>query len=107
MDIQNVCILGGSGFVGASIADQACASGMRVRVVTRNGPRARHLTVLPTCEVVVADPNDDASLARCLDGMDAVINLVGMLHERGRATFKSAHVELPRRVARACRAAGV
>ena len=107
MDIANVCIIGGSGFVGRSIADQACARGYRVRVVTRSAPRARPLLVLPTLEAMVADPNDERSLARCLEDMDAVVNLVGILHEGRRASFKAAHAELPRRLARACRAAGV
>jgi len=98
MDIQNLCIIGGSGFVGRSIAGEACAAGYRVRVVTRSRLRARHLTVLPTLEVMVADVNDDAGLARSLDGMDAVVNLVGILAPGGRTTFKSAHVDLPRRI---------
>jgi NADH dehydrogenase len=98
MDIKTLCIIGGSGFVGRSVADQACAAGYRVRVVTRSRLRARHLTVLPTLEVMVADVNDEAGLARSLDGMDAVINLVGILAPRGRTTFKSAHVDLPRRI---------
>jgi uncharacterized protein YbjT (DUF2867 family) len=63
--------------------------------------------VLPTLETMVADPNDEGALARCLDNMDAVVNLVGILHPAGRATFASAHVELPRKIARACRTAGV
>ncbi len=42
-----------------------------------------------------------------LRGMTAAINLVGILHERGRDTFERAHVELPRALATACRAAGV
>src|SRR5258706_11138318 len=98
MDIETLCIVGGSGFVGRSVAEQACAAGYRVRVVTRSRLRARHLTVLPTLEVMVADVNDEAGLARSLDGMDAVINLVGILAPRGRTTFKSAHVDLPRRI---------
>jgi NADH dehydrogenase len=69
--------------------------------------RARELLVLPTLEAVVADPNDAAALPRVLDNMDAAVNLVGILHEGGHATFRSAHVELPRRLAEACRAAGV
>src|SRR5205085_11502332 len=76
MDISKVCILGGSGFVGRAIADHLTAQEIRVRVVTRSLPRARAVTVLPTVEVVVADPHDTASLARCFDDMDAVINLV-------------------------------
>ena len=107
MDIENVCIIGGSGFVGGAIADNACARGFRVKVVTRSLPRARPLTVLPTCETVVADPNDEASLARCLENMDAVVNLVGILHPSRGSTFETAHVELPRKIARACRATGV
>jgi uncharacterized protein YbjT (DUF2867 family) len=107
MDISSVCIIGGSGFVGRSIAEQACARGLRVRVVTRSAPRANPLLVLPTLEVVTADPNDGKSLDRCLEDMDAVVNLVGILHPAGRASFESAHVELPRSLARACRAAGV
>ena len=107
MDIASVCIIGGSGFVGRSIAEQACARGYRVRVVTRSAARARPLLVLPTLEVMVADPNDEVCLARALEDMDAGVNLVGILHERRHASFKSAHVELPRKLAKACRAAGV
>jgi NADH dehydrogenase len=107
MDIESVCIIGGSGFVGRSIADQACARGYRVRVVTRSSNRARNLLVLPTVETMVADPNDEQSLESCLDNMDAVIDLVGILHERGRSTFRAAHVELPRKIAAACRREGV
>ena len=66
MNIETVCIIGGAGFVGRSIADQACAAGHRVRIVTRSRPRARNLTVLPTLEVLVTDVNTDAGLARAL-----------------------------------------
>ena len=107
MDIASICIVGGSGFVGRSIADQACARGYRVRVLTRRSMRSRPLWVLPTLETMVADPHDERALARCFDDMDAVINLVGILHESRRASFQSAHVELPRKLVRACRAAGV
>jgi len=107
MDIESVCLIGGTGFVGRSIAEQACAQGLRVRVVTRSAPRARPLLVLPTLETMVADPHDEKSLPGCLENMDAVVNLAGILHEGGGATFESVHVELPRKIASACRAAGV
>jgi NADH dehydrogenase len=107
MDIASVCIFGGTGFVGHAVADLACARGYRVRVVTRREARARDLTVLPTLEAMVADPFDDNSLARCMDDMDAVINLVGILHPRRRASFDAVHAELPRRIAKAGRNAGV
>ncbi|HEX4779293.1 MAG TPA: complex I NDUFA9 subunit family protein [Usitatibacter sp.] len=107
MDIESVCIIGGTGFVGRSVADHIAARGMRVRVVTRSAPRARGLLVLPTLEVMVASPHDEKDLERAFDGMDAVVNLAGILHESGRATFEAVHAELPRKIVKACRAAGV
>jgi uncharacterized protein YbjT (DUF2867 family) len=107
MDIESICIIGATGFVGRSIAEQACSRGCRVRVVTRSTPRARPLLVLPTLEIMLADPHDEASLARAFEGMDAVVNLAGILHEHGGASFQSVHVELPRKIVRACRSTGV
>src|SRR6188474_179891 len=106
MDIDSVCIVGGSGFVGRSVADHL-ARGRRLRVLTRSRPRAMHLAVLPTAELMVCDAHDAADLDRAFAGMDAVVNLVGILHETRRQSFKSSHVELPRKVAQACRRAGV
>jgi NADH dehydrogenase len=107
MQIESICIIGGSGFVGRSIAEHACTRGYRVRLVTRSLQRARPLIVLPTLETTVADPHDEASLVRCFADMDAVVNLAGVLHESRGAGFESVHVELPRKIAGACRAAGV
>jgi NADH dehydrogenase len=50
--------------------------------------------------------HDDAQLARVVACSDAVVNLIGILHG-GPADFEREHVELPRRLARACSAAGV
>ncbi len=62
--------------------------------------------MLPTLEVTPADLHDDAQLARLVAGRDAVINLVGTLHGTA-AEFQRVHVDLPARLARACRAAAV
>ncbi|HST01841.1 MAG TPA: complex I NDUFA9 subunit family protein [Usitatibacter sp.] len=107
MDIGSVCIIGGTGFVGQSIAEQAVARGLRVRVVTRSQPRAKDLLVLPTLEVMVASPHDEKALERAFDDMDAVVNLAGILHEGGDATFQRVHAELPRKIVKACQASGV
>jgi NADH dehydrogenase len=107
MEIANVCILGGTGFVGRSLAERLCASDIRVRVVTRGAMRSRPLWVLPTLEVAMADPYDETALASQFSGMDAVVNLCGILHENSRQRFEAVHVDLPRKVVSACRAAGV
>jgi NADH dehydrogenase len=102
-----VLVLGGSGFVGRYVVAQLAAAGHSVVVLTRHRARARHLLLLPTVEVVEADPYDAATLARNARGMTAAVNLVGILHERGRTTFARAHVELPRLLVNACRSAGI
>lgn len=107
MQIDSVCIVGGSGYVGRSVADHVATSGRRVRVLTRSRPRAMTLTVLPTAEVMVCDPHDAAALDRAFAGIDAVVNLVGILSPSGSQTFRACHVELPRKVAMACSRAGV
>jgi uncharacterized protein YbjT (DUF2867 family) len=107
MEIESACILGGTGFVGRAVAEHLFGRGMRVRVVTRSRPRAMPLTVIPTVEVMVGDAHDEATLARAFEDMDAVVNLVGILHETPRQTFQACHAELPRKVVQACRSAGV
>lgn len=103
MKINNVCIIGGSGFVGGHIAHLLTAQEISVRIPTRHYEHARHLLVLPTADVVEANVHDDAELDRLLRGMDAVINLVGILH----GDFTAAHVELPRKIVAACQRNGI
>lgn len=103
---KNICILGGSGFVGRRLASQLAARGHRVSVPARQRRHGRELLVLPGIEVSEADIHDHATLERLCQNQDAVINLVGILHGSER-DFRDAHVELPRRVVAACRAAGV
>jgi NADH dehydrogenase len=107
MDIGSVCLLGGSGFVGRSIAEQATERGIRVRVLTRNAARARSLTVLPTVELMEGDPHHEPTLEAAFAGMDAAVNLVGILHETRAQSFSAVHAELPGMLGRSARAAGI
>lgn len=108
MQITNICVIGGAGFVGRHLCQQLAARGYRVRVPTRDRERAKALILLPTVDVVVADVQDAVALAALVRGCDAVINLVGVLHDaRGKRGFAAAHVELARKVVAACRANNV
>lgn len=111
MRYPSVLVIGGSGFIGAHIVSRLAASGHQVIVPTRRLPRARHLLVLPTVQVVEADIYDEATLNRLIGQVDAVINLVGVLHSKPGhpwgPQFERAHVELPRRIAQACIQQGV
>jgi NADH dehydrogenase len=108
MEINTVAVLGGSGFVGKNICEALAAEGYRVRVATRDRERAkRQLILLPTAEVERIDVHDPRALARFVRGAEAVVNLVGVLHDgRGPASFREAHIELSRKVVAACREAG-
>ena len=109
MQFNRVLVLGGAGFVGRELVERLAAQGVRVRVPTRIRERAkRSLIVLPTVEVVEADIHDSGRLDALMTGVDAVINLVGVLHEgRGSHSFAAAHVALARKVVEACRRNGV
>lgn len=108
MKPSNVLIIGGSGFVGSHIAAQLSEAGIAVRVPTRNRERVKdELILLPTAEVVKADVHDPATLRRLLIGMDAVVSLVGVLHDRRGDGFQRDHVDLPAKIVAACAEAGV
>lgn len=108
-DSLEIAILGGTGFVGRHLVPKLAADGHRVTVLSRNREQHRELTVLPTARVVSCDVYDGAALAAQLPGAQVVINLVGILNERGfgGAGFRKAHVELTRTVIGACKQAGV
>ena len=110
MPVETVCLLGGSGFVGRHLAHQLSEQGYRVRVLTRNRERAKELIVLPTVDVVQADVHASGQLSRHFDSVDAVVNLVGILHQRRGgygASFEQAHVEFTDKVIAACHENGV
>ncbi|MBK4736380.1 complex I NDUFA9 subunit family protein [Noviherbaspirillum pedocola] len=108
---DKLLVLGGTGFIGSRLVARLVDDGRRVLLPTRRETHARHLIMLPGVEALQADIHDEATLARLAAGCDAVINLVGVLHSRRGhpygPDFARAHVELPRKVVAACRAAGV
>lgn len=107
MRIEKVCVLGGSGFVGSALVYRLDAAGYEVKVLTRRREASKHLILLPHVDVVECDIMDDVALAQEIAGCDAVINLVGILHESRNATFDAVHVQLPRRLVQICRNNGV
>jgi uncharacterized protein YbjT (DUF2867 family) len=103
----NVCVLGGSGFVGTELVIRLVHAGHWVRVPTRSLRNVERLRVLDTAELRVANVHEPRVLSQLFADCAAVINLIGILNPRGRATFEVVHTALAGKVIAAARTAGV
>jgi len=90
--------------VGQHIVSRLASLGYNVRVLTRHRERHRELLVLPTVEVNTADVHNQQDLTKQFAGIDAVINLVGILYETSKKQqqFQTVHVDLTHKVMDAC-----
>ena len=104
---MNICVLGGTGFVGTALINRLAQQGHWVRVPTRDAALNQALQVLPTVRLQRANVHDPRVLDRLVEGADAVINLVGILNERGRNTFQRAHADLAAKLMAALKAGQV
>ncbi|MEQ8311255.1 MAG: complex I NDUFA9 subunit family protein [Sphingopyxis sp.] len=80
IDGQLITVMGGGGFLGRYVVQRLLARGARVRIAQRE-PRAatflKPLGGLGQTQFVACDIRDAASVARAVQGSEAVINLVG------------------------------
>ncbi len=104
--MKKVLILGGSGFVGLHVCEKLVAHEWHLTVLTRRMANAQNLLTLPNLTLLEVDVHDEAALTHALAGHDAVVNLVAIL-QGDQAQFDRVHLELPKKLARACKAAGV
>lgn len=109
MDVWNVVILGGSGFVGRHLAARLRRDGHRVTILSRVLDAAKRDKLPPAVEVREGDVYDPAFLRAAFAGADAVVNLIGILNEHGDdgREFELVFVELTERVIAAMHAVGV
>src|ERR1700688_2943739 len=105
----SICILGGTGFLGTRLLARLIKDGHRVTALSRDREQHKHLLVLPGLTLENGDVYDEAQLSEHFRGKDVVVNLVGILNERGfgGGGFRRAHTELTRAVLQAMRSAGV
>jgi uncharacterized protein YbjT (DUF2867 family) len=103
----NICVLGGTGFVGTELVTRLVYAGHWVRVPTRSLARADRLRVLDTAELRQANVHDPRVLSQLFADCAVVINLIGILNQHGRDTFETVHAALAGKVMSAARATGV
>lgn len=101
----DILLIGGNGFVGRVIAAQLQLAGYSVLIPTGHLAAARELRMLPKVhveDVGIHDFDELQSLCGRIDKNGAVINLVGVLHDKPAQpygkVFKAAHVDLPKNI---------
>ena len=104
---MNICVLGGTGFVGTELVTRLVYAGHWVRVPTRSLAHADRLRVLDTAELRRVNVHDPRVLSQLFADCAVVINLIGILNEHGRDTFETVHAALAVKVMSAARATGV
>jgi NADH dehydrogenase len=103
-----ITIFGGTGFIGRHLVALLLQRGATVRVAVRHPSRVKLVAeAIISPESVQADILDDTGVASAVRGADSVFNLVGILTETTRQTYRAIHVEGARRVALAAQRRGV
>lgn len=75
-----VVLMGGSGFIGNYVAQALLERGARLRIASRNPEHAfklKPLANLGQMQFARCNATDRQSVERCIEGADAVVNLVG------------------------------
>jgi uncharacterized protein YbjT (DUF2867 family) len=102
-----ITIFGGTGFIGRHLAALLLREGAALRIAVRHPDHFRMTNgQAPAPEIVQADILDEATVEGAVAGAEAVVNLVGVLTETGRQTYRALHVDGARRVALAARRCG-
>ncbi len=109
MAARVITVFGGSGFIGRYLVQRLARRGWVIRVAVRHPDAA--LFLKPMGDVgqvtpIAASLRHQGSVQAAVAGADAVVNLVGILYQRGPQRFDAIHAEGARTVAEAAAAAG-
>lgn len=107
---RRIIVVGASGFIGRYVVKRLAAEGAVIAACCRHAREAGYLRPMGDVGQVAtfdADINDEKTLDAIIAGSDAVVNVAGILYERGKQSFESIHHQGPARLARLSKAAGV
>jgi len=102
MEARQITIFGGSGFLGRYVVRALAKKGWRIKVATRRPNRAfflRPMGQVGQIGFIKCDVADSGQIAHAMVGSQAVVNLTGILFQRGQ-TFDAVHVKGPEAIAR-------
>jgi uncharacterized protein YbjT (DUF2867 family) len=102
-----ILVTGGTGFVGQEVVVELLRLGYRVRLLVRDPARAGRFAHDPRVQLAQGDLLKPETLSPAMEGLHAVIHLVGIISETSRMTYEQAHVEATRNLLSAAKKAGV
>lgn len=102
-----ILVTGATGFIGAEILRRASRRGWRVRGLARHPERAEALGRLPNVELFRGDVVEPDELDEAMEGVSAVIHLVGIVAPTAAQSFAAVHVRGTEHVLAAAGRAGV
>jgi NADH dehydrogenase len=100
-----IVIAGASGFVGGHLVDHLRSAGKDITCLARSEKAAEQLRARG-CRVAGGDITRPETLEGILHPGDFVVHLVGIIEEKGPATFRSVHVEGTRNLVAEAKRAG-
>lgn len=106
---MRLVLTGATGFVGQHLLAYLSSMGYESRVLIRSDKLRQTVQDLPRVEYYKADLRNSAELRTALQGADGVINLIGILNERGWGGkgFDAAHVTPVQLLITACEMLGI
>jgi uncharacterized protein YbjT (DUF2867 family) len=110
MTPRRVAIFGASGFIGRYVVRDLAREGAVIAACGRHASSAGFLRPMGDVGQIAplsANLSDARALAAVVAGADVVVNLVGILYERGKQRFDLAHRRGPGQLAELAQSAGV
>ena len=108
MKAKNCLIFGGSGQIGRHLIRKLTKNNYKVTVVTRSlhqkGYAIKTQANAGYIDIVEANIFDELKIRKLFSKTDICINLIGILHEKGKSTtFKNIHTIFPSLLAKLCK----
>jgi NADH dehydrogenase len=107
MKAKNCLIFGGSGQIGRHLIRKLTKNNYRVTVVTRNIHQKGHIIKTQGnagfINIVEANIFDETKIKKLFGEADICINLIGILFEKRRNSFKNIHTVFPSVLAKLCK----